>query len=60
MLTVLLYQGPENIMARGIVEDKDIFEHVAFASLHEALRYLTRYNVTHNVVVNIPPEVKRT
>jgi len=58
-LTVSLVKAGNDIIARGIAQDETIFEHVHFASLEEAYRYMERtYKVRYRVIFNIHPSCK--
>ncbi len=60
ILTVMFKQVGDILTASGVSEDVDLFRNVGFASLDEALRYITkRLKPQYQVICNVPSNVRR-
>lgn len=61
VLTVMLTQLERGLMASAVCQDVDVMRNAHFDRFNEALQYFERrFNNDFRVVLNIPPNVRRT
>jgi hypothetical protein len=53
-LTILLHDAGDRILARGIIGDETVFEHLPFASIREVLAFVKQCPSPEHVRLSVP------